>query len=54
MITLPDEQQGKTVAELISATGASTSDMGMLASRLDLNTAQKIIINNAILIGYVA
>lgn len=57
-IVLPDEKEGKTVESLISAQGASTTDMGMLASRLDLNTAQKILLNDGtndrILFGYQA
>lgn len=56
-ITLPDEKQGESkVEELIAAQGGSTKDMGMLASRLDVNTNQRILINDGtndrILIGY--
>lgn len=57
-IVFPDEKgvsQGGT-SEKIASQGESTVDMGMLAARLDVNTNQRILINDGsndvILIGY--
>lgn len=58
-ITLPDEQPNAntvTPTKLLTAQGASTTDLGMLASRLDINTNQRILLsdgtNNRLLLGY--
>lgn len=60
MIQLPDELFGgsetNNLQDLINTDGHISEQMGMLAQRLDLNTSQRILINDGtndrILIGY--
>jgi hypothetical protein len=59
MIAFPDEQPNSGIPkpiELTTAQGQSTIDMGMLASRLDINTQQRILLSdgsfNRLLLGY--